>query len=531
MKKRIIACIIVFILGLAGCGNDEAVEAIATPTATAAATSAMSTAEVTATTSTSIPTTTAAPETITDYSEMIIEFPKEFLTEKEDPQPPIYEIDAVYYNGELTGNALKLYEDLDNFSILYLKNNVEQYEKRNNIWLTGGQGHAFGLIDIYGNGKPIVFVYSSRGDQGYCRIEFFDMYSDNPLKPLTEEEAFGFCRDGLSYFGKNADGETVLCSGFMHSDWMAQIDFFKLSENTAESEFSLVCDNYFSASYDNIFSENFNDQFREAYDAIDFDVYWLCGDILYHGAEETEYKGKKAYEKYLEFTRNQALLKHITDNQKNIDKLMIDDINNDGIFELVHVDSISKWFTYYSDGQVKTLGSLANWGGECSCGSAPIYYNKNTDEIMIRRTYSDYRDICFYQYTDGDYNLIKQYQWAGFIVPLAIDEWYESPALDALLQEENLTFEDLRKLDEEKLYEYAHTIGYVEKMDQYIFEGEIITQAEWDNAIKEFKSADDCISLCPDNTDLDFVSIRSADFSDYVESKLFNSQNMSTNRQ
>jgi hypothetical protein len=34
--------------------------------------------------------------------------------------------------------------------------------------------------------------------------------------------------------------------------------------------------------------------YREFYDAINFDVYWICGDILYHGAEETEYKGKMA---------------------------------------------------------------------------------------------------------------------------------------------------------------------------------------------------------------------------------------------
>jgi hypothetical protein len=260
--------------------------------------------------------------------------------------------------------------------------------------------------------------------------------------------------------------------------------------------------------------------YREYYDAIDFDVYWICGDILYHGAEETEYKGKMAYEKYLEFTRNQALLNDIYDHQKNYDKMMIDDINNDGIVEIVYVKPDLKIFTYYSNGQITTLESLANVGGNCACGSAPIYYNENTDEIMIRRTFSDYRDICFYEYTDGDYNLTKQYQWGGFTVPLEIDEWYESPALDALLQEENLTFEDLRKLDEEKLHEYAHMIGYVEKMDQYMFEDEIITEAEWDNAINEFKSADGCISLCPNNTDLDFVDIDSEDFTDYIEGKL-----------
>jgi hypothetical protein len=267
---------------------------------------------------------------------------------------------------------------------------------------------------------------------------------------------------------------------------------------------------------------DFETAFREFYDAIDFDIYWICGDILYHGAEETEYKGKPAYEKYLEFTRNLVLLKHISDNQKNIDKLMIDDINNDGIVELVHLNSHSKWFTYYSDGEIKTLGSLANWGGNCACGSAPLYYNENTDEIMIRRSYSDYRDICFYEYTDGDYNLTKQYQWGGFTVPLKIDEWYESPDLDLLLQEENLTFEDLKELDEATLHDDAFRIGYWYKMDQYMFEDEIITKAEWDNAISEFKSADGCISLCPLNADLEFVDMRNEDFSDYVESKLVN---------
>jgi hypothetical protein len=547
MKKLIIT--LAAIILLTSCGAPETAEVIATPATTTASAFETVTTTTTGIVTATTPTEATTTEITANYAENIIEFPQEFLSENEDPQPPLYEIDADYYDGELTGNALKLYEDLNEFSIYYLENNgFEQFEKRNNIWLTGGQGHAFGLVDIYGNGKPVVFVYSSRGDQGYCQISFFDMYSDTPIKPLTEENAYGFCRDGLTYFGKNEHGETVMCSGYNHASNHGSIRFFKFKENTVNDGFDALCDGYFNAIFESrrandLFcdimnyddnnsndriedndptSELFYETYREFYDAIDFDVYWICGDILYHGAEETEYKGKMAYEKYIEFTRNQALLNDIYDHRKNYDKLLIDDINNDGIVEIVYAKPDLKIFTYYSNGQIKTLESLANVGGNCVCGSAPIYYNKKTDEIMIRRTYSDYRDICFYQYTDGDYNLIKQYQWGGFTGPLAIDEWYESPALDSLLQEENLTFDDLKKLDEDKLYEYAHMIGYVEKMDQYMFEDEIITEAEWENAINEFKSADGCISLCPYNTDLDFVDMQSEDFSDYVEKELFN---------
>jgi hypothetical protein len=236
--------------------------------------------------------------------------------------------------------------------------------------------------------------------------------------------------------------------------------------------------------------------------------------------EETEYKGNKTHEKYLDFTSNQALRNDISDNRNFYDKLMIDDINNDGRLELVYVKSDLKILTYYSDGQIKTLESLANAGGNCACGGAPVYYNENTHEIMIRRSFFDYKDICFYEYTDENYNLIKQYKWGGFTVPLELDEWYESPDLETLLEEENLTFEDLKELDESKLHDYAIRIGYSWKMDQYMFEDEIITEADWDNAISDFKNADGCISLCPYNTDLEFIDMKSKDFSDYVETKL-----------
>jgi hypothetical protein len=388
---------------------------------------------------------------------------------------------------------------------------------------------------------PEIFKFFAYSDPTSAKVYFYDLYTK---ALLTDEDIYGFNpREGATYFGKNEDGILLFCTGYQHSNYegyfkIAELLFDKDTENLTCREsfrvdFILINNVFYCSGYSvngvqygenhDITAADFEAAYRKFYDAIDFDVYWICGDILYHGAEETEYKGKMAYEKYLEFTRNQALLKHITDNQKIIDKLMIDDINNDGIVELVYVKPDLKILTYYSDGEIKTLESLTNVGGNCACGSAPLYYNKNTDEIMIRRTYFDYRDICFYEYIDGDYNLTKQYQWGGFTIPLAIDEWYESAALDSLLQEENLTFEDLKKLDEAKLHEYAYRLDYTWKMDQYMFEDEIITKADWDNAINEFKSADGCISLCPYNTDLDFVDIRSEDFSDYVENKLFNS--------
>jgi hypothetical protein len=487
-----------------------------------------------------VTTTAAIPETSTvaaitaDYSDMIIEFPNEFYTDKEDPQPPLYEIEASYYDGEITGEALKLYDDLDKFSRLYLENNVEQYEKRNNIWLTGGQGYAFGLIDIYGNGKPIVFVYSSKGDQGYSAISFFDMYSETPLKPFTEENAYGFCRDGLTYFGKNSDGEIVMCSGYNHASNSGSIDFYKLSENTADDGFALVCDAFFIASigsyhalelrcdymfydgkmygdefgYDDVKPEVFYEQYRKNYDAIDFDVYWICGDILYYGAEETEYKGKAAYEKYLEFTKKQEYLAEKSKYDDN--KILVDDINSDGKDDIIYINDWSATFAYYHDGEIKEITAETGWGDGLDGGGMPLYYNKETDEFLTFSVASSYKNYSFYEFSDGEYTLKNEYIWREIIDVWDIDKWTEMPNLESYLEITNLTFEDLTELNESELLSHAWVIGTFDRVNQYTIDDKEVTETKWQMAIDDFINADDTILLCPDNAYLKFVDV--ADF-------------------
>jgi uncharacterized protein YceK len=475
MKSRFFAVILVIVLGLAGC-TPEITQDTATQTTTATTTQA--TTQMTTVTTTQTTTQTTEKTTVKNTT------------------PQINKMLTADINNDGTDDAIYINNYCATFAY-YSGGEIKEIRAEAN-W--GGELEGGGA-PLYYNKKTDEFLAESTASS-YKNYSFYE-FSDGEYK-LKNEYIWREIKtliDDMGSFNR-VNQYTIDDKEVTESKWRKTIDDFIGDEDTV-----LLC------------PDNTDLEFV---DIEDFDVYWLCGDILYHGAEETEYKGKIAHEKYLEYTRNQAFRELITDNQKNIDKLMIDDINNDGMVELVFVNYHSKQFSYYSDGEIITLDSLANVGGNCACGSAPLYYNENTDEIMIRRSYSDYRDICFYEYKDGDYSLTKQYKWGGFTFPLGIDEWYESPDLDALLKEENLTFEELKKLDEAKLDDYAYSLGYTWKMDQYMFEDEIITEAEWDNAINEFKSADGCISLCPDNPDLEFIEMQSEGFSDYVEGKLFN---------
>jgi hypothetical protein len=346
MKKIIV--ILTAILVLSSCSAPEIAETIAaTSPTTAATTSPMSTAaETTAATTTAVttkatvttttPTTTAPPQTTTkETTETLsreiydIEFPDEFFNEEYGS--PSDSVTEDLYDVQISAEAEKLYTDY----VAFAKKQIADFEiaesdygYENGRFLIVSGVRYYGLVDIDSDGTPEIFVYQTRYHQGYVNVEFYDLYGEDPYTELSDNIFFGFCRDGYSFFGKNKNGNLMFCSGYNHNYNEAYINIDEMIyDKTAKTE-KLKIGDYFAAGFgyspglfhcdayvingeqvgnsfyhDPVPTADFEAAYNEFYDAIDFDVYWIYGDILYHGAEATEYKGKMAYEKYLEFTR------------------------------------------------------------------------------------------------------------------------------------------------------------------------------------------------------------------------------------
>jgi hypothetical protein len=346
--KKIIITLTAFLF-LTSCGTPETAEATAAPATATAATSEMSTvtepttAETTASTTvattksettTATPTTTAPPITTTEETTETlsreiydIDFPDEFFND--DYGSPSSSVTEDLYDIEISAEAEKLYADYVAFAekqIADFENPEHGYE--NGRFLTVSGTRYYGLVDIDSDNTPEIFVYQTVYSQGYVNVKFYDLYGDDPYTELSDNIFFGFCRDGYSFFGKNKNGNLMFCSGYNHNYNEAYINIDEMIyDKTAEK---LKIGDYFAAGFgyshglfhcdayvingeqvgnsfyhDPVPTADFEAAYSEFYDAIDFDVYWICGDILYHGAEETEYKGKMAYEKYLEVTTNE----------------------------------------------------------------------------------------------------------------------------------------------------------------------------------------------------------------------------------
>jgi Icc-related predicted phosphoesterase len=342
---------------------------------------------------------------------------------------------------------------------------------------------------------------------------------------LTDEDIYAFNpREGATYFGKDNDGNLLICYGRKHSNYEGFIyiaellidkDTEKLTYNESfRADFGIIdyvfyCSGYsingeeFGYDY-KIPAAEFETAYREFYDAINFDVYWICGDILYHGAKETEYKGKIAYEKYLELTKKQEYLTE----KSNYDdtKILIDDINSDGTDDIIYINNYSSTFAYYKNGEIKEIRAEANWGGELEGGGAPLYFNKRTDKFLTESTASSYKNYSFYEFSDGVYKLQYEYIWRELIVPWKVDKWADFPNIERFLEEENLTFDDLSKLEDEgELLGIAWSLGTFDRVNYYTIDDKEVTETDWQKAIEDFINDEDTILLCPDNTDLVFV--------------------------
>jgi hypothetical protein len=145
-------------------------------------------------------------------------------------------------------------------------------------------------------------------------------------------------------------------------------------------------------------------------------------------------------------------------------------------------------------------------------GGMPLYYNKKTDEFLTFSQASSYKNYSFYEFSHGDYKLKNEYIWREIIDVWDVEKWADFPTIDWWLNDFNLTFEDLKKLEEDdELLGYAWVIGTFDRVNQYTIDDKEVTEAEWQKTIDDFIAADDTVLLCPDNTDLDFVDVKEAD--------------------
>jgi hypothetical protein len=205
-------------------------------------------------------------------------------------------------------------------------------------------------------------------------------------------------------------------------------------------------------------------------------------------------------EKDLEFTKKQE---YFDEKSKSANDILISDFNNGGISDAVFIYDSDTTFAYYNSGEIKEISANANWGGECECeNGAPLYYNKKTDEFLAVSTYSSYKNYSFYDFSDGDYKLKNEYTWREIITPWDVEKWIENPNFEGFLQDENLTLDDLKKLDEGELLGFAWALGTFDRVNQYMVDDKEVNETEWQNYIDDFINADDCILLCSDNADL-----------------------------
>jgi hypothetical protein len=134
---------------------------------------------------------------------------------------------------------------------------------------------------------------------------------------------------------------------------------------------------------------------------------------------------------------------------------------------------------------------------------------------------NSYKNYSFYELSDGEYKLKNKHIWRELIVPWEVDKWADFPNIDYFLEEENLTFEDLKKLKEDDdLLGYAWVIGTFDRVNYYTIDDKEVAETEWRTTIDDFINDDDTILLCPENTDLDFVDIDDID-GDYLTENLF----------
>jgi hypothetical protein len=481
--KKIIITLTTFLL-LTSCGTPETAEAIVTTATTTAAAFEVSTEAAT--------TAEAITETTSEFSRELyeVEFPIEFSDNyTNNIINPLNDED---YETEISPEAGKLFDDYFAFATEQIEAEKLNYPEYPTYYEDGYFHHypagytTYGLVDINSDGVPEIFKYFAYSDPTSVKVYFYDLYTK---ALLTDEDIYGFNpREGATYFGKNKDGNLLFCTGYQHSNYegyfkIAELLFDKDAENftcreSFRADFGIIdyvfyCSGYsingekFGYDYE-IPAAEFESAYRDIYDTLDFDVYWLCGDILYHGAEETEYKGKMAYEKYLEFTKKQEYLAEKSKYDDN--KILIDDINNDGTDDIIYINDYSATFAYYHNGEIKEIRAEANWGGELEGGGAPLYYNKNADEFLTESTASRYKNFSFYEFSDGEYKLKNEYIWRELKIPL----------------------------DDE---------GSFERVNKYMIDGTEAAEAEWQKAIYDFINDDDTILLCPDNTDLEFVDL------------------------
>jgi hypothetical protein len=225
-----------------------------------------------------------------------------------------------------------------------------------------------------------------------------------------------------------------------------------------------------------------------------------------------EFSVKNSHE---EKSASQIWREYLDERIKFAEKVLVADINYDGINELVWVDKYDTEFAFFNNNAIKVLRSNQNWGDGCPNGGMPFYYNELTDEIMTIDSRSGYCKYGFYAFIGGDYQLSRELVWRELRIPWSESRLAELPWLDEWLEDNNETFEEF--------VDGALGTGFYDRVNKYTIDGVEVSEEQWQTTIDEFINASGCFTLCPLNTFLSYVDLEdvNGDFYAYIEGKLF----------
>ena len=186
---------------------------------------------------------------------------------------------------------------------------------------------------------------------------------------------------------------------------------------------------------------------------------------------------------------NKLLGEYMSANLQFVEKMFIDDINNDGELEIIFIIAHKSTLLYYYDNSIKELTSFMRWGEAHGCGGFPLYQNKTTGQVMAVDISSQLYYYRFYDFVDGDYLISPEFEFKFWV------EWNPDPR--------NEDFPPWRS-------------------DKYSVNGEEVSEEQYYDSIISLINNPDWILLCPCNEDLPYVTLEdvNGDFTGYIEEKL-----------
>ena len=208
---------------------------------------------------------------------------------------------------------------------------------------------------------------------------------------------------------------------------------------------------------------------------------------------------------------NKLLGEYMTTNLQHVEKMFIDDINNDGKLEIVCAYVRETALIYEHKGLIKEVNSNQFWGEGCDGGSGMTFYHNEQTQQTLTMTYrSGHLQYDLYDFVDNDYVLSSVFVNQRHRIPWSIERLAELTNYPP----EGMSFEEF--------VEQSYGMGFYDSVYKYTVNEDEIDEEEWKLIIRNFKNDPNCILLCPCNEDLPYVTLEdvNGDFTGYIEEKL-----------